>query len=200
MSDLALTPVTEIAVGITTALVAAWNAIRARHGEVPEAVITMATGGRESAVKLAHFSKNRWQAVKGGQTHHEVFVTAESLKGGAVAAMETLVHEAAHGLNVARGVDDCSASQYHNKAFKAAAIELGMTPKISVSAYDKKKYGFAFMVLGEEAMEAYADRIAVLDEAIQATRVPAFVPLGPRGCPECHGSQSWRQAMVTMAL
>ncbi|MEU6946573.1 hypothetical protein ABZ957_15295 [Streptomyces sp. NPDC046316] len=179
--DLPATPITEIGLAITNALVDAWNAIRSRHSDVPEAVITMATGGRESAVKLAHFSRNRWKAVKGDQTHHEVFVTAESLLRGAVEAMETLVHEATHGVNVVRGIDDCSISQYHNKNFKAVALELGLVYTKTVDPRDKKKYGFAFPVLGEEAKEAYADQIAALDKAIQATRVPAYIPVSTGG-------------------
>ncbi|MFF2572670.1 hypothetical protein [Streptomyces sp. NPDC058084] len=179
--DLPTTPITELGVAITTALVDAWNAIRARHSDVPEAVITMATGGRESAVKLAHFSRNRWKAVNGDAVHHEVFVTAESLLRGAVEAMETLVHEATHGVNVVRKVDDCSVSQYHNKNFKAVAMELGMVYTKTVDPRDKKKYGFAFPVLSEEAKEAYADQIAALDKAIQATRVPAYIPLSTGG-------------------
>ncbi|MER6318832.1 hypothetical protein ABT237_34495 [Streptomyces sp. NPDC001581] len=43
----------------------------------------------------------------------------------------------------------------------------------------KKKYGFAFTTLGEEAKTAYADQIAdqiaALDKAIRATRVPAYL-------------------------
>ncbi|MFC7872036.1 hypothetical protein ACFUS2_12920 [[Kitasatospora] papulosa] len=179
--DLPAIAISEIGVAITTALVEAWNAIRARHGDVPEAVITMATGGRESAVKLAHFSRNRWKAVKGDETHHEVFVTAESLREGAVSTMETLVHEATHGVNVVRKNDDCSASQYHNKHFKAVALELGLVYTKAVSEREKKKYGFAFPVLGEDAKEAYADQIAALDKAIQATRVPAYMPVSIGG-------------------
>ncbi|MGW8361124.1 hypothetical protein ACWGK1_11220 [Streptomyces wedmorensis] len=49
--------------------------------------------------------------------------------------------------------------------------------KADVSDYDKKKYGFAFMALGEEAKKAYVDQIAALDEAIKAPRVPACIPV-----------------------
>ncbi|MFI8365284.1 hypothetical protein ACIGD1_34670 [Streptomyces sp. NPDC085612] len=174
--DLPTTPISEIGLAITNALVEAWNAIRARHSDVPEAIITMATGGRESAVKLAHFSRNRWKAREGDATHHEVFVTAESLLKGAVETMKTLVHEATHGVNCVRGIDDCSISQYHNKNFKAVALELGMVYTKTVDPRDKQKYGFAFPVLGDAALEAYADQIAALDKAIQATRVPAYIP------------------------
>ncbi|MEU8526440.1 hypothetical protein AB0C77_12710 [Streptomyces sp. NPDC048629] len=179
--DLPNTPVGEIAVAVTGALVAAWSAIRARHPEVPEAIVTMATGGRESVVKLAHFARNRWKMREGDDTHHEVFVTAEALREGAESVIATLVHEAAHGLSVARGIDDCSISQYHNKEFKKASEELGLVQKASVSSYEKKKYGFAFTTLGEEAKATYADQISALDEAIRATRVPAYAPVRTRG-------------------
>ncbi|MGW3200043.1 hypothetical protein ACWDBD_36860 [Streptomyces sp. NPDC001118] len=172
-------PVAEIAAAVIAALIAGWEAIRVRHPEVPEAVITMATGGRESTVKLAHFSAKRWRLREGEGVHHEVFVTAESLQGGAEEVFATLLHEGAHALNEARGVDDCSASQYHNKHFKAAAAELGLTQKPDVTSYFKKKYGFAGTTLTDETRAAYEEQIEALDAAIRATRVPNFY--GVRG-------------------
>ncbi|GGO98276.1 hypothetical protein [Wenjunlia tyrosinilytica] len=164
-------PVAEYAAAVTTALIAGWRAIRARHPDVPEAVISMATGGRESHAKLAHFAAHRWRGRNGGTAHHEVFVTAESLEDGAEEVFESLVHEAAHGLNETRSVNDCSASQYHNKHFKAAAAELGLAQKADVSAFFKKRYGFAGTRMTDETKAAYAEQIAALDAAIHATRV-----------------------------
>ncbi|MFI2764904.1 hypothetical protein ACH5A3_39750 [Streptomyces echinatus] len=168
--DLTTVSVAEIAAGVTRALVAAWNAIRERHPDLPEAVISMATGGRESTVELAHFAPRRWRLRKGDEFHHEIFVTAESLTDGAEQVFGYLLHEAAHALCEARGVKDCSASQYHNKAFRAAAEELGLVQKPDLSDYWKKKYGFAGTTLGAEAKETYAEQITVLDEATHATR------------------------------
>ncbi|PJE97119.1 hypothetical protein CUT44_14145 [Streptomyces carminius] len=173
--------VAEIAAGVTGALVGAWNAIRAQHPDVPEAVITMATGGRESARKLAHFEPRRWRLREGDDVHHEVFVTAESLQGGAEEVFSHLLHEAVHAVCEARGVDDCSASQYHNKKFRDAAAELGLRQKGDVSAYFKKKYGFAGTEPTEETAAAYAEQVMALDEAIRATRVPSFFATRTRG-------------------
>ncbi|WP_327286633.1 hypothetical protein [Streptomyces sp. NBC_01205] len=170
--DLPVKSIGDLGVAVTAALVQAWNAIRVRHPDVPEAILTMATGGRESSVKLAHFWKNRWTAREGEARHHEVFVTAEALVNGAARVIGDLVHEAAHGLCMTRNINDCSISQYHNKEFKKAAAELGLVQREGISANDRKKYGFAFTILGEEATAAYADHIAALDEAIQATRSP----------------------------
>lgn len=179
--DLPAESVAEIAAGVTGALVGAWTAIRTRHPDVPEAVITMATGGRESAMKLAHFEPRRWRLREGDDVHHEVFVTAESLRGGAEEVFGHLLHEAVHAVCEARGIEDCSASQYHNKKFRDAAAELGLRQQADVSAYFKKKYGFAGTEPTDETKAAYAEQIAALDEAIRATRVPSFLVTRTRG-------------------
>ena len=179
--DLPVATVAEIAAGITAALVTGWNAIRARHSDVPEAVISMATGGRASAVELAHFAPRRWRLRDGDTEHHEVFVTAESLSGGAPKVFGHLLHEAAHAANEHNGVDDCSASQYHNKDFRAKAEELGLVQRPNIDAKWKKKYGSAGTELGEEAAKTYADEIAALDAAIHATRRPDIFATRSRG-------------------
>ncbi|MEU9535838.1 hypothetical protein AB0D00_26460 [Streptomyces sp. NPDC048213] len=164
--------VAKIAAGVTSALVEAWDAIRARHPDVPEAVISMATGGRASAVELAHFAPRRWRLREGDDVHHEVFVTAESLADGAVKVFGYLLHEAAHAANENRGVKDCSASQYHNKEFRKTAEAMGLVQRPDVGEKWKKKYGFAGTELGGEAATTYAKEIAALDKAMHATRTP----------------------------
>ncbi|WP_374987166.1 hypothetical protein [Streptomyces fradiae] len=167
--------VAKIAAGVTSALVDAWGAIRARHPDVPEAVISMATGGRASAVELAHFAPRRWKLREGDDVHHEVFVTAESLADGAAKVFGYLLHEAAHAANEARGVNDCSASQYHNKEFRRMAEAMGLVQRPDVTEKWKKKYGFAGTELGDEAAKTYAQEIAALDKAMHATRTPDIV-------------------------
>ncbi|MFF8293657.1 hypothetical protein ACF068_31235 [Streptomyces sp. NPDC016309] len=179
--DLPTVTVAEIAAGVTTALVEAWNAIRTRHQDVPEAVISMATGGRASAIELAHFSPRRWRLREGDDVHHEVFVTAESLADGANKVFGYLLHEATHAANENRGVKDCSASQYHNKEFRKTAEALGLVQRPDVSDKWKKKYGFAGTELGEEAAQAYAKEIAALDKAMHATRTPDILATRSRG-------------------
>ncbi|MFK0121611.1 hypothetical protein [Streptomyces sp. NPDC090994] len=174
--------VAKIAAGVTTALVDAWDAVRARHPDVPEAVISMATGGRASAVELAHFAPRRWRLREGDALHHEVFVTAESLADGADKVFGYLLHEATHAVNEARGVDDCSASQYHNKAFRDVAKELGLIERDGITSNWKKKYGFAgYSVVSPEAAETYAEQIAALDKAMHATRRPELFVTRTRG-------------------
>jgi hypothetical protein len=179
--DLPVASVAEIAAGVTAALITAWNEIRTRHSDVPEAVISMATGGRASAVELAHFAPRRWRLREGDAVHHEVFVTAESLADGAPKVFGYLLHEAAHAANEHGGVDDCSASQYHNKHFRRKAEELGLVQRPDVGEKWKKKYGFAGTELGEDAAKTYAEQIAALDAAIYATRTPELFGTRTRG-------------------
>jgi hypothetical protein len=173
--------VAKIAAGVTSALVDAWDAVRARHEDVPEAVISMATGGRASAVELAHFAPRRWRLREGDDVHHEVFVTAESLADGASKVFGYLLHEATHAANEARGVKDCSASQYHNKEFRKMAEAMGLVQGPNITEGWKKKYGFAGTELGEEAAKTYAKEIAALDKAMQATRTPDLHTTRSRG-------------------
>jgi len=173
--------VAEIAAGVTAALVGAWNAIRANHSDVPEAVISMATGGRASTVELAHFAPRRWRLREGDEVHHEVFVTAESLADGAAKVFGYLVHEAAHAANEKLGIDDCSASQYHNKEFRKMAEVMGLVQRPNITEKWKKKYGSAGTELGDEAAKTYADQIAALDKAMHATRTPDIFATRTRG-------------------
>lgn len=173
--------VATIAAGVTSALVSAWDAIRARHPDVPEAVISMATGGRASAVELAHFAPRRWRLRAGDDVHHEVFVTAESLADGAPKVFGYLIHEAVHAANEHRGVKDCSASQYHNKNFRTTAEAMGLIQRPDVSDGWRKKYGFAGTELGEEAAQTYAKEIAELDKAMHAIRTRDIVATRNRG-------------------
>ncbi len=113
---------------LIAALTALWNAIRERHSQVPAVVLLPAPSLTRKMNVLGHFAPLRWKVTK-AQSHpwlHEVVVVAEHLDRGAEDILETLLHEAAHGLNFARGIGDCSKSQYHNEYFKTAAEELGL--------------------------------------------------------------------------
>jgi len=62
----------------------------------------------------------------GEARRNEITLSAEFLNRGAAAAFATLVHEMVHHGNQVRGVRDCSANQYHNRAFKALAEAMGL--------------------------------------------------------------------------
>lgn len=95
--------------GAASALVAAlegvWAAIVEHHPDVPSVVIVVAAGSggrRAGELTLGHFAAGRWEV--GGQARPEVMVGGEGLRRGALDMLGTLLHEAAHGLATARGV------------------------------------------------------------------------------------------------
>ena len=112
---------------LVAALERVWATIVGVHPEVPAAVIVVAAGSgrRAGELKLGHFAAGRWEV--GGCARPEVLVGGEGLRRGAVDVLGTLLHEAAHGLAAARGVQDCSrGGRYHNGRYRALAEELGL--------------------------------------------------------------------------
>lgn len=169
----------RISVHLISALADCWSAIRARHPEVPGVVILPAPAQRGRLNVLGHFAPIRWKTRSTeDQLLHEVVVVAEHLDRTAEDIFETLAHEAAHALNFARGIHDCSpTSQYHNAKFKAAAEELGLeVAKVA-------NYGWAYTGLAEGTKAFYATVVNALGETLVHRRKPALmvVPAGPSG-------------------
>lgn len=128
-----------ISAPMVAALEAAWTAIRARHPDVPAAVLVLgagSTGNAAGGLKLGHFAAMRWthptDGAEAGQSADagrlpEVFVGGEGLARGPAAVLGTLLHEAAHALAHVRGIKDTSRQgRWHNARFKALAEELGI--------------------------------------------------------------------------
>jgi hypothetical protein len=110
---------------LVAALEHTWHTIRTRHPDVPEAVLVVASGAEGKRLNLGHFAPHRWQVA--GADRHEVLVGGEGLQRGPVDVLGTLLHEAAHGLAQARGVQDTSRQgRYHNRRYATLARELGL--------------------------------------------------------------------------
>jgi hypothetical protein len=115
--------------GAASLLVAAlehtWQRIRARHPDVPDAVLVVASGAEGKRLNLGHFAPHRWQVH--GADCHEVLVGGEGLQRGPLEVLGTLLHEAAHGLAQARSIQDTSRQgRYHNRRYATLAGELGL--------------------------------------------------------------------------
>jgi hypothetical protein len=115
--------------GAASLLVAAlehtWQTIRQHHPEVPEAVLVVASGADGKRLNLGHFAPHRWQV--NGADRHEVLIGGEGLQRGPTEVLGTLLHEAAHGLAQARGIQDTSRQgRYHNRRHATLAGELGL--------------------------------------------------------------------------
>ncbi len=119
---------------IIAALESAWADIRREHPDVPQVILITGTARthRFGEAKLGHFGADRWN-TQGGRVPElflagELLVAADGLSAG-WRALETLLHEAAHGVAHTRKVQDCSRQgRYHNKRFAAIATELGLVP------------------------------------------------------------------------
>jgi hypothetical protein len=110
---------------LVAALERTWQAIRQHHSDVPEAVLVVASGADGKRLNLGHFAPHRWQV--NGRDRHEVLVGGEGLQRGPTDVLGTLLHEAAHGLAQARGVQDTSRQgRYHNRRYATLAQELGL--------------------------------------------------------------------------
>ena len=142
----------------------AWGDIRTRHPELPEVVVILGSGvERGRLVKLGHWWGGRW--IADGQVRGEVLLAGEALHLEPKQVFEVLLHEAAHGLNAARGVKDTSrGGRYHNEKFAATAREVGLNVRAM------PPYGMAGTELTVETEESYGVTIAALGDAMRIAR------------------------------
>lgn len=163
----------DAASALISALSALWRRIQERHPDVPDVVLLPAPGPRHV---LGHFAPFRWEAKgTGGKVMHEVVVVAEHLARRADEIAETVLHEAVHAMNCARGIKDCSpTSQYHNRHFAVAADELGL------ECMKVANYGWAYTALRPETAAAYEVEIRRLAEVLVHRRSAFAVTTPPR--------------------
>ncbi|MFE3799655.1 hypothetical protein [Nocardia tengchongensis] len=152
---------------LATAIDQVWDSVRTRHPDVPEAVVSIASGstGRGRSVRRGHFGPDRWEHR--GQWLPELFIGAEGLAGGAREVLATLLHEAVHGIALTRDINAASDNgRYHNKKFKQLAEEIGLT------AARHPHSGWSLTTLPDNTSTEYQREITILDHAIVAHRRP----------------------------
>jgi hypothetical protein len=144
---------------LVAALERAWTAIRTHHPDVPAAVVIVASGGDANRLALGHFAPGRWQV--NGTGHHEVLIGAEGLARGPDDVLTTLLHEAAHGLANARGIQDTSRQgRYHNHRYATLAAELGL------DVARDPRIGWSLTTLAQPTAQRYAAVLAELRAAL----------------------------------
>jgi hypothetical protein len=144
---------------LVAALEHAWQTIRTRHPDVPDAVLVVASGVEGKRLNLGHFAPHRWQV--NGADQHEVLVGGEGLQRGPLEVLGTLLHEAAHGLAQARGVQDTSRQgRYHNRRYATLAGELGL------DVASVKPIGWSATTVPETTGGAYAGQLEELQAAL----------------------------------
>lgn len=161
-----------LAADLIRALNAAWSAIRARHAELPGAVLIVASAGDGRRRVWGHWGASRWNV--GGAPTGEVMIAGELLAPGGgnhpadpapVRVLGTLLHEAAHALAHARGVKDTSrGGRYHNARFRDVAGEVGL----EVEAHPA--HGWCLTRPGAATVLEYAQALAALGAALRGHR------------------------------
>ena len=149
---------------LVAALEAAWRDIQSHHPELPDAVMVLGTGvERGRLVKLGHWWGGQW--VADGQPRGEVLLAGEALHLEPGRVFEVLLHEAAHGINAARGVKDTSrGGRYHNKEFAKTAQQ------VLLRVRSMPPYGLAATSLTPDALERYGATIDRLGDAMRIAR------------------------------
>jgi hypothetical protein len=144
---------------LVAALEHAWQTIRTRHPDVPDAVLVVASGSEGKRLNLGHFAPHRWQVA--GADRHEVLVGGEGLHRGPTDVLGTLLHEAAHGLAQARGVQDTSRQgRYHNRRYAQLAGELGL------DVTSVKPIGWSVTTVPDPTAAGYTGQLEELQAAL----------------------------------
>lgn len=175
---------------LIAALERVWASIQRRHPDVPPVVVTLGAGSlgqRAGELTLGHFAARRWatrdtdaaaadpNGLAAGMA--ELFVGGEGLVQGAESVLETLLHEAAHGVADVRRIKDTSRQgRYHNARYKVLGEELGLT------ITQHPQIGWSLTQLAPGTVDEYADELEELAAALVAYRyAEGQIPAGDPG-------------------
>ena len=144
---------------LTKALEQAHEIIKQETG-APRATLLVT---RDLKGRKGHFTPfTPWQ--NGEESFSEIAFNLEHFATPAE-LLSTLLHEVAHSLNHANGVQDCSANQYHNKNFKKQAEALGL------ETIEVKGKGHASTKLTEFGAKRWDKALKILAGAFDLTAI-----------------------------
>ena len=141
---------------LTKALEQAHEIIKTETG-APRATLLVT---RDLKGRRGHFTPfTPWQ--NGGESFNEIAFNLETFSS-AEDLFSTLLHEVAHSLNHANGIEDCSSNQYHNAKFKTQAEALGLKT-------EKTKKGYSSTSLTEFGAKRWAKALKIVATAYDLT-------------------------------
>jgi hypothetical protein len=120
---------------LVQALDRAYQALRSRHPDLPNMLLTAETPQPAVTQRLAYATHEQITTTTANYDGRIAFLLPPEHRGhlpcvfeqGAVATFGVLVHEAAHALARTRGIKDTSrGGTYHNRQFGELAAELGL--------------------------------------------------------------------------
>ncbi len=159
-----------------------WKEIRRRFAEVPDVSVTTPPPlGAQDPTACSALRTGR-SFYREGTLTMELQVTSGTLGYGGRPMLEGLLHHAAHGLALARGITDISGGdqRWHNKHYGPLAHEVGLTPPTRGS----RRVGTGHCPLSDAEAATWTEVIAVLDAAgavqLKATVQRAAAPRSDR--------------------
>ena len=175
-----------------------WLEIRRRHPEIPAVVIIIASGTGGKHTRLGYHAPGRWNVA--GEQRAEIMISGEGLRRSAREVLGTLLHEAAHALAAARGIQDTSRQgRYHNTRYAQLAQELGIEVGKNTSL------GWSLTTVPDSTARDYAAQIRALQDAMILWR-QAETPTGTTRRPSngfiaavCPCGRTIRAAASTLA-
>lgn len=150
------------------ALEDAYRMIRRAYPGAPDVTIVV----KRDARAWGHTTVDpTWStATSNAATHYEVMISGENLRRGAREVAATLLHEAAHAINLASGVRDCDVNGRHNTKFRDRAQALGL------DVTEHGWHGWTRTSLSEDGATRWAKMLARLDKGLAASAVAADPP------------------------
>jgi hypothetical protein len=153
----------------------AYDTLRAGTPDLPPVFFKLDHGRKAFSQTWGHFAPQAWTAD--GSPRHEVMIASECLAAGAEQVLQTVIHEAAHALAEARGVQETSRQgRYHNKRFVKLAEELGLTYECPENRdaegrlIPDERIGWSHVVLTAETKARYMGVLDLLRREITAFR------------------------------
>ena len=126
-------------------------------------VIIIASGTDGKHPRYGHHAPGRWHVA--GEQRAEIMISGEGLRRTAREVLGTLLHEAAHALADARGIQDTSRQgRYHNIRFQTLAEELG------IDVTKTPTLGWSATTVPDTTAAIYAAQLAALGEAMTLWR------------------------------
>ncbi len=141
----------------------AWHTLQAEYKDIPDVLITVASGGRRAPTLYGHFAPNCW--TDGDNEIHEVLIVAEQLKREPQEIFTTLLHEGVHGIAQVRGIKDVS-NRRHNRKFRDLCLEVGLIPPVAPDS----KLGFSAATISPRLEMRFGATIMAIGDALSLCR------------------------------
>ena len=138
---------TQVSDEVMATLNNVWRVIQNINPDVPDVFLVVQSSGASGRGYLTygHYAYGSWEVAD--QRTPEVMLSGECLRAGADQILQTLLHEAVHGLAHKRDIKEVSRqNRYHNARFRVLAEEVGLDWPLWVD-----ELGFTYFDKGKRA-------------------------------------------------